>query len=231
MERLTKEEYKNMINQAGLVARFIVKQIEELRYNPDFCDALGMINQNKSIKINDTSYLCTIPFRMIDRNNETLCIRKITNKEIGKYEDEIIYYLNIDFNKKIRLGINYNDLVINENHNKTIHFEILEDYIHRECGDIYSNNGKIVEDIEFGYKGKMYTQKDICILEYRKYGYDNTTILFPDEKYEYNNTIPELNNIETEIITYKLTQGINNPVFLVLNKTQEEKLNPRQRVR
>ena len=233
MRTVSKEEYKTLMNNAGSIAKFLVQQIEDVKSDPDFYKSAESINPYKNITISDTNSLHTISFRLIDRANETVCLRLKTNEEgiiTNDFEDTIAYYHTIGPNKKIKIYADYNELIKNKDYNSEIYFELLEDYFYDECGDMYGN-GRISYEKEEGYKGRMYCQNNMCILEYGKYEYDHTTIKFPGETYESNTTIPEYKDLEKGIITYNMTQGINNAVFLVLNELQESKIRARSRKR
>ncbi len=230
MEALTKDEYKNLLNEVGTVARFYIEQIEGIKSNLDFMETFESINKYKGVTIEDIDNWCFTSCRFITRDNETIYLIKNTKSFYSEYEDTIIYYLTVDFNKKIKMYIDYNMIERNEPNNSEIYFEILEYYDHRECGDVYGN-GRIIGNEEEGYKGCISTKKDECIMEYGKYEHTDLKVIFPDEKYEFGGPIPELKDLNTENISYRLTKGVNNPVFLAHNEMQELKRRERQRIR
>lgn len=228
MKVLTREECRDLLNKVGSVVKFYIQQIEEVKYNPDFYEAFENIQKNKIVKINDTDSFYSTPLRTIYRDNETICLIKNTDNET--YEDIIIYYLTVGFNQKIRICLDYKQLEKNEYNNETIYFDILEDYKHQECGDVYGN-GKVINEEEFGYKGRVYTTDNKSVLEYGKYNYNNVRVKFPDETYESNPNPPELKDLNKETKEFKMTTGINNPVYLAFNEIQIEKIRGRQRIR
>ena len=230
MEKLTRDEYKELMDTAGSVAKFYIEHIEDIKHNPDFCEAFKNIKKNRDVQINDKIYASPAIYRFIDRGNETICLIKDIHGEEDEYEDRIIYYLTLDFNKKIKMHIDYNALARNEYNQSKIYFEILENYDCKECGEIYGN-GRIIYEQEKGYKGKVVTKDNICTLEYGKYDYDHTTVILLEETYESDSVIPELKDMEKEIVTYKLTQGVNNSVYLALNELEKEKIKHYQRTR
>ena len=230
MEVLTKDEYKELMNKVGSVAKFYISHIEGVKSNPDFSDVFDKINKYKGVRINDRIYAYPMAFRFIDRDNETICLTKNMHSNNDEYEDKIIYYLTVDFNKKIKMHIDYNALERNEYNSNNIYFEVLENYNRKECGDIYGN-GRIIYEEENGYKGMIITNPDICVLEYGKYNYDHTIVILPEETYDSNPSVPELKDIEKEAVVYKLTQGVNNPVYLALNELQKERTRHYQRIR
>lgn len=226
MKILDKEEYRQLINKAGLVAKFYINQIDEIKYNPVFYEAFEKICMTKNIKIEDKDYPYSTTLRLIDRDNETIClIKKINSNE---YEDRIVYYLNIGFNQRIKMYIDYNELIKNNNSISEINFEVLENYNRKDCGDIYGN-GKTISSQECGFKGRIYQNCSNIVLEYSKYKLENITVQFYDEIYNYNNT--ESNELDKEIKTFKMTKGINNSSFLAYNEIHEKKIKPKQRVR
>ena len=108
MEALTREEYRDLLNKVGTVAKFYIQQIEDIKYKLDFCEAFEKIQKNKSVKINDKDYAYSTPLRLIYRDNETICFIKNINEE-DQYKDAIIYHFMVDFNMKIKLYIDYKD--------------------------------------------------------------------------------------------------------------------------
>lgn len=230
MKTLTRDEYKNLLNEVGIVAKFYIECIEDIKYNPDFSEAFKRINKNKDVKINDKDNFYSTPCRLIDRDNETIYLVKNTRSLNQEYEDILVYFLTVDFNKKIKMYIDYNMITKNEINNNEIYFEILENYEHTECGDIYGD-GRVVNNREEGYKGCIFTQNNECVLEYGKYEYNNLTVIYPDEIYNSDNTIPELKDLNKEVVIYKLTTGVHNPVYLAQNETQIKRINARQRIR
>ncbi len=230
MEKLTKEEYKSLLNDLGKVARFYIEHIEDIKNNIDFNKAFSNINQNRDVTIDDNDYYYSTPYRLICRGNETIYLAKDIKSIYPEYQDTIVYFLTVDFNKKIKMYIDYNMLERNENNTNEIYFEILTNYEHTECGDIYGD-GRIVNNEEIGYKGKISTINNECILEYGRYEYNDLTVTFPGEVYKSNNPIPKLEDLNTETVTYRLTKGVNNPVFLAHNEIQEKIIRSRQRIR
>ena len=222
MERLTKDEYRELMDVAGSVAEFYISHIDDIKNNPDFSEAFKNIKKSRDVQVNDKVYSFPNNFRFIYRGNETICFIKDMHGEQGEYEDRIIYYLTAGFNKKIKMNIDYNTLVKNEYNPSNIYFEILENYDRKECGDVYGN-GRIIYEEEKGYKGKIETKDNNCNLEYGKYDYDHTTVILLEETYESDSVIPRLQDLNKEVVTYKLTQGVNNPVYLALNEIQEAK--------
>lgn len=230
METLTRDEYKELLDKVGSIAKFYISHIEGVKANPDFSDVFEKINKNRNVQINDKIYAYPLTFRFIDRDNETICLTKKIRGNTDEYEDKIIYYLTVDFNKKIKMHIDYNALERNEFNSNSIYFEVLENYNRKECGDVYGN-GRIIYEEEKGYKGIVIANTDVCVLEYGKYDYDHTIVILPEETYDSNPSVPELKDIEKEAVVYKLTKGVNNPVYLALNELQEERIRGYQRFR
>ncbi|MBQ6546385.1 MAG: hypothetical protein IJL74_00060 [Bacilli bacterium] len=230
MEALTREEYRELLNNVGNIAKFFVQQIEEIKYNPDFYEAFNNINKNQSITIDDKDSYFLTPMRLIDRGNETICLIKNNKSAIQDYEDTIIYYLTVDFNKRLKMYIDYNMLERNEQNSSEIYFEILENYKCKECGTIYGS-GIIKNEEEQGYKGCIFAKDNYCTMEYGKYDYEHLKVVLLDETYESETVIPDFKDLDKKTIKYKMTQGINNPVFLAHNEIQIAKERGRQRVR
>lgn len=230
MEALTKEEYRVLLNNIGKIARFYIQEIDDIKYNTDFNKTFDNISENKSIVIDDKNNYYSTPMRFIERDNETLCLIENTKSITQDYEDTIIYYLTVDFNKRIKMYIDYNMIERNEKNKNEIYFEILENYNRTECGDVYGN-GKITHEEETGYKGSIHTENTNCILEYGKYEYEHLKVVLSDEIYESDTAIPEFKDMDKETITYKMTKGINNPAFLVYNEIHELKLNSKVKQR
>lgn len=230
METLTKEEYRVLLNTVGTIAKFYIQGIENIKYNPDFYEAFAGVDTNKNVTIDDKDYYYCTPMRFVERDNETLCLKKNTKSVIQEYEDTIIYYLTVDYNKRLKMYIDYNMIERNEINKNEIYFEILENYHRKECGDVYGN-GRITHEEETGYKGSIHSDEDNCILEYASYEYNHLKVVLPDEVYESDSIIPEFRDMNKEIITYKMTSGVNNPVYLAYNEIQQEKISGRQRIR
>ena len=229
MNKLTKDEYKELMNKVGQIAKFYVQQIPGVKYNLDFYESFENVNKNNSISITDKNYDYSTPLRIINRDNETIClIKNIDDKDT--YEDKFTYYLTVDFNKKIKMYIDYNQIISNEYNGEEIEFEVLESYQRKECGDMYGS-GKVISGEEYGYKGKVSSNGYNCTLEYGKYNYNSLTVLLPEETYEYNQPIPELENLDKEVLTFKIPNGIYNASFLAVEEENKKELKGRQRVR
>lgn len=230
MKTLTKDEYRELLNNVGTIAKFYIQKIDDIKYNDDFCETFNEVNKYKNVTVDDKDYYYLTPMRFIDRDNETICLKKNSKSICQDYEDTIIYYLTVDFNKRIKMYIDYNMIERNEQNRNEIYFEIIENYNRRECGDMYGN-GRITSEEETGYKGCISTKDDECIMEYGKYEYDHVKVVLPEEIYESNTTIPEFKDMEKISMVYKMTKGVNNPAFLAYNEIQIAKAKGRQRIR
>lgn len=224
MKKLTKGGYISLLDKVGRIVKFYIQQIPGV--NPDFYESLEYVDSNEDISINDREYVYSTPCRYIDRQEETLYLVKDIDEE-NLYDDKIVYFLTISFNKKIKVYLNYKQIVNNEHSNEPINFEILESYTRKECGDIYGD-GKVISEEEQGYKGRIFQEENSVIVEYGKYNYENLTVLYPEERFESNPTTPTLESLNAQKLSFEMPEGINNASFLAIEKTNKKR---KQRIR
>lgn len=205
MKKLTHSEYASLLDKIGQITKFFVKKIPEINYNPVFYEALEEVESGKEVSITDKDYVYLTPCRFIDRNKETLYLVK--NYYGDNFDDQIVYYLSVDYNKRIKMYINYNQLLDNNNFIEPIEFEVLDSYNKKECGDIYGN-GKVISEDECGYKGRIFQKGNKAIIEYGKYNYENVTVIYPDEKYESNPSYPTYESLDKKIIAIDVPEEI-----------------------
>lgn len=224
MKKLTKEGYISLLDKVGRIVKFYIQQIPGI--NPEFYESLEYVDNNEDIYITDREYTYSTLCRYIDRKEETLCLVKDPHKE-NQYDNKIVYFLTIDFNKRIKVYLNYKQIVNNEYSNEPITFEILESYKRKECGDVYGD-GKVISEEEQGCKGRISQEENSVIVEYGKYNYENLTVLYPEEKFESNPTAPTLESLNTKKLSFEMDEEINNASFLALKKSNKK---GRQRIR
>ena len=224
MEKLTQSEYKELLNDVGDIVRFYVNQIYDIKYDPDFYETFSEIDKEKNVKINDYNSDFTLPYRFIDRTNESICLTK--NIYDDKYEDVITYYLSTSFNKRIKATINYNQIINNYKTSDEIFIEILKEYKKEEKGDIF-NEGKRIEEQEVGYKGKVFAGNNESVFEYYLYKYKNNSVITLEDKDEY----PSLVVSDKSKKTIQMPDYIENPAQLALEETRIKEYKGIQRVR